>query len=206
MEFLKRILIPLFIFFFSFNAMSQDVKQMQAAFVQSYNYEANKNYTAAIDAILKVHSDKQYETTLRLGWLFYQAQKYVESANYYQKAIDLMPTAIEPKMGKVTPLIALNSWDQIIQLYIDILKIEPNNASINYRLGSIYYNKQNYVLAKKYFDVYLNLYPFDFDAISMSAWTALRLGKYEIAKALFNKALLIYPTNADCIEGLKLCK
>lgn len=206
MEFLKRFLVQLFIIFFIFEAKSQDSKQLQAAFAQSYNYEANKNYTAAIDAILKVHSVKQYETTLRLGWLFYQAQKYAESANYYQKAIDLMPTAIEPKLGKVTPLIASNSWDQIAQLYVDILKIEPNNASINYRLGSIYYNKQNYVLAKKYFDIYLNLYPFDFDAINMSAWTALRLGKFEIAKALFNKALLIYPTNADCMEGLKLCK
>ena len=47
---------------------------------------------------------------------------------------------------------------------------------------------------------------FDFETINMSAWTAFRLGKIEIARALFNKALLVYPANADCLEGLKLCK
>jgi tetratricopeptide (TPR) repeat protein len=206
MEFLKKYGFYLGLFFATLNIYAQDTKQLQSAFSQSYIFESNKNYTAAIDVIIKVHSDKQYVTAMRLGWLYYLSQKNLESANYYQKAIDLMPAAIEPKLGKVSPLAALNNWDQIIQLYTDILKIEPNNATINYRIGLIFYNRQNYAAAKKYFDIYLNLYPFDFDAVSISAWTSFRLGKVDIARALFNKALLIYPTNADCLEGLRLCK
>jgi hypothetical protein len=62
------------------------------------------------------------------------------------------------------------------------------------------------VAAKKYFDVYLNLFPFDFDVLNISAWNAFRQGKFDVAKALFNKALLVYPGNVDCLEGLKLCK
>lgn len=205
MEFLKKWKIVAIITLSVATSFAQDMKQMQAAFAQSYVLESSKNYLGAIDAILKVHTDKQYETTLRLGWLYYSAQKYPESVNYYQKAVDLMPAAIEPKLGMAAPLASLNNWDQILQLYIDVLKIDPNYATVNYRTGLIYYNRQNYALAKKYFDVYLNLFPFDFDAISMSAWTAYRMGKLEVAKALFNKALLVYPGNVDCIEGLRLC-
>jgi hypothetical protein len=42
--------------------------------------------------------------------------------------------------------------------------------------------------------------------LNISAWNAFRQGKLDIAKALFNKALLVYPGNVDCLEGLKLCK
>jgi tetratricopeptide (TPR) repeat protein len=185
---------------------AQDSKQLIAAFSQSYLMETNKNYLAAIAEIQKVHNDRNYETTMRLAWLYYASEKYKESVALYQKAIDLMPASIEPKIAMVTPLVALNNWDKVISNYQEILKISPNYSLINYRLGLIYYNRENYPLAKKYFDINLNLFPFDFETINMSAWTAFRLGKTDIAKALFNKALLVYPANADCLEGLKLCK
>lgn len=207
MEFITRIKLTITaIALASATIHAQDMKQLQAAFAQSYILESNKNYKGAIETLMHVHNDKQYETCLRLGWLYYASQQYIESNNYYQKAIDLMPAAIEPRLGMVSPLAAINNWDQVVQLYLDILKIDPNYAVVNYRLGLIYYNRQNYVAAKKYFDVYLNLFPFDFDALNISAWTAYRQGKMDVARALFNKALLIYPSNEDSIEGLKLCK
>ena len=207
MEFLRTAKLALLAATIAVSSMQgQDMKQIQAAFAQSYIMESSKNYKGAIETILHVHNDKQYETCLRLGWLYYASQQYIESNNYYQKAVDIMPAAIEPRLGMAAPLAAMNNWDQVMQVYIDILKIDPNYATVNYRLGLIYYNRQNYVAAKKYFDVYLNLFPFDFDVLNISAWNAFRQGKVDIAKALFNKALLAYPGNIDCLEGLKLCK
>jgi tetratricopeptide (TPR) repeat protein len=207
MEFLKTAKVALLVATITVSSMKgQDMKQIQAAFAQSYIMESSKNYKGAIETILHVHNDKQYETCLRLGWLYYASQQYIESNNYYQKAVDIMPAAIEPRLGMAAPLAAINNWDQVMQVYIDILKIDPNYATVNYRLGLIYYNRQNYVAAKKYFDVYLNLFPFDFDVLNISAWNAIRQGKVDVAKALFNKALLVYPGNVDCLEGLKLCK
>lgn len=207
MEFLRTAKLALMAATIAVSSLQgQDMKQVQAAFAQSYIMESSKNYKGAIETILHVHNDKQYETCLRLGWLYYASQQYIESNNYYQKAVDIMPAAIEPRLGMAAPLAALNNWDQVMQVYIDILKIDPNYATVNYRLGLIYYNRQNYVAAKKYFDVYLNLFPFDFDVLNISAWNAFRQGKVDIAKALFNKALLVYPGNVDCLEGLKLCK
>ena len=207
MEFLRTIRLTLLAASITVaSSQAQDMKQVQAAFAQSYIMESSKNYKGAIETILHVHNDKQYETCLRLGWLYYASQQYIESNNYYQKAVDIMPAAIEPRLGMAAPLAAMNNWDQVMQVYIDILKIDPNYATVNYRLGLIYYNRQNYVAAKKYFDVYLNLFPFDFDVLNISAWNAFRQGKLDVAKALFNKALLVYPGNVDCLEGLKLCK
>jgi tetratricopeptide (TPR) repeat protein len=207
MEFLRTAKVALLAATIAVSSLQgQDMKQVQAAFAQSYIMESSKNYKGAIETILHVHNDKQYETCLRLGWLYYASQQYIESNNYYQKAVDIMPAAIEPRLGMAAPLAAMNNWDQVMQVYIDILKIDPNYATVNYRLGLIYYNRQNYVAAKKYFDVYLNLFPFDFDVLNISAWNAFRQGKVDIAKALFNKALLVYPGNVDCLEGLKLCK
>jgi tetratricopeptide (TPR) repeat protein len=207
MEFLKTAKVALLAATITVSSMQgQDMKQIQAAFAQSYIMESSKNYKGAIETILHVHNDKQYETCLRLGWLYYASQQYIESNNYYQKAVDIMPAAIEPRLGMAAPLAAINNWEQVMQVYIDILKIDPNYATVNYRLGLIYYNRQNYVAAKKYFDVYLNLFPFDFDVLNISAWNAIRQGKVDVAKALFNKALLVYPGNVDCLEGLKLCK
>jgi len=207
MDFLKVKIFTISLFCGVNFLLAQDAtKHLQAAFSQSYGYESSKNYTAAIDAIMQVHNDKQYETCLRLAWLYYSIQKNAESIAFYQKAIQLMPTAIEPKLGIVQPLSAANNWDKVLAQYLDILKIDPSHTAVNYRTGLIYYNKQNYAVAKKYFDVYLNLYPFDFDAINISAWNSLRMGKLDVAKALFNKAMLVYPNSPDCLEGLKLCK
>ena len=69
----------------------------------------------------------------------------------------------------------------------------------------IYFYRKNYIEALKYFDVTLTLFPLDYDAITMSAWTNYYLGKKEEAKVLFNRVLLMYQQDASAIEGLALC-
>ena len=206
MDFLKKIGFNLICFLLITNVSAQDYKLLQNAFAQSYVFEANKNYVGAIEILLKVSNEKTYESNLRLGWLYYASQNYSESINHYQKACDVMPASIEAKLGIVLPLTALGSWDKVITVYNEILKIDSKYAVVNYKLGLIYYTRENYALAKKYFDVYLNLFPFDFDILNISAWNNFRMGNVEIAKSLFNKALLVYPNNSDCLEGLRQCK
>jgi len=201
---LNSIIITVLIF--SSFAVAQDQQKLEAAFSQSYSFESEKSYADAIEAILRVYTENSYETNIRLGWLYYQYKKYPESTNYYKKATLLKPNSIEAKLGLASPIAAQSSWDILIDLYNDILKIDANQITVNYRLGLIYYNRQNFTQAKKYFDIYLSLYPFDYDALSISAWNSLKLGKKDVARDLFNKALLLYPKNTDSLEGLKQCK
>ncbi len=53
----------------SFNMMAQSNKPLTAVFKQSYEYEATKNYEAAVNVITSLYSETSYEINLRLGWL-----------------------------------------------------------------------------------------------------------------------------------------
>jgi len=176
------------------------------AFTQSYYFEKVSNYPAAIAALKKVYNESSYEINLRLGWLTYSAASYQESINYYQKCIDLMPVAIEARLGIVYPAGAFGNMAQVIKEYSKVLEIDPQNTTANYKLGYIYYEKKDYQTAYTYFDKVVNLYPFDYDGLLMFAWTNYRVGKSREAKVLFGKILLLSPGDASATEGLALIK
>ncbi len=154
---------------------------------------------AAINSLKAVYSEKSYEINLRLGWLSYQAGSFTESIAFYNKAIDLMPYAIEPRFGIVYPGAAMGNWTMVMNQYEKILEISPNNSIAMHRLGLIFYGKEDYESAKKYFEKVANLYPFDYDALTMLGWTYFKLNNIREAKVLFQKALLHTPggTSAD---------
>jgi len=179
---------------------------LQDAFSKSYQYEYRGNFTDAITTLKTVYQEDSYEINVRLGWVTYLAGLFTESSAYYQKAIALKPYSIEAKLGFANPASALGNWDQVISQYNEILTIDPQNTTTNYRLGSIYYGRKDYGKAEKYLEKVVNLYPFDYDSNILFAWTFLKLGKLREAQVLFNKVLLIKPTDASALEGLGLIK
>lgn len=189
-----------------FFAKSQDYAKIQDAFKNSYTHEKAAEYTKAIEDIKTIYFDSSYEINLRLGWLHYNAGLFTESMAFYQKAIKVMPLSIEAKLGFVYPASALGNWDQVKTQYLEIIKIDPKNTTACYRLGLIYYGKEDYTTAFKYFETIANLYPFDYDIILMMAWTNFKLGKLREAKVLFNKVLMNKPDDTSALEGLSYIK
>jgi len=207
MEALKRSVIIIFAFIaLSLTGFSQDYESIQSAFEKSYSYEYSGEYSKAIDELKEVYDESSYEINLRLGWLTYMAGFFTESAAYYQKAIDLKPLSIEAKFGFTYPASALGNWEHVKNSYKEILKIDSQNSTANYKLGSIYYGNEDYTTALKYFEKIVNLYPFDYDGLLMYAWTNLKLGKFREAEVLFNKVLMNQPNDKSAIEGLELIK
>ncbi len=185
-------------------SLSQD--QLTSAFSDSYIKEKSGKYTEAVTALKAYYDEKSYEINLRLGWLTYLQGQFSESLGYYNKAVELMPYAIEPRLGVVLPASALGNWDMVVAQYNKILSIDPNNTLTLYRMGLISYEKKEYQQAYKYFEKVVNLYPFDHDSLLMFAWTNLKLGKTREAKILFNKTLLYNPDDSSAKEGLGLLK
>ena len=181
-------------------------KTLASACSQSYDYEAIAKYDAAISSINAFYSATSYEINLRLGWLNYLAGKHKESISFYQKAITLMPAATEPKWAIINPFTKLESWNDIEKTYLAILKLDSKNSTANYNLGLIYYYRKDYFSAKKHFDVSLNLSPFGYNNMLMSAWTNYFLGNKSQASVLFNKTLLYSPNDSSALEGLSLIK
>ncbi len=182
----------------------QTFKETKDAFQQSYIQEATGEVSAAINSLKEVYDEKSYEVNLRLGWLSYLGGGFTEAIAYYNKAIELMPYAIEPRFGIVYPGAAMGNWTMVMKQYEKILEISPNNSIAMHRLGLIFYGKEDYESARKYFEKVANLYPFDYDALTMLGWSYFKLNNIREAKVLFQKALLHTPGGTSAMEGLDL--
>jgi tetratricopeptide (TPR) repeat protein len=204
METLKKFSIVLFFILFSGILSAQGYEKTIEGFQNSYLHEASGNLAEAILDLKAVYDESSYEINLRLGWLMYSSGLFSDAQSYYNKAIQLKPFAIEPRFGVVLPQAAMGNWNSVIAQYEKILEISPNNSIAMHRLGLIYYGQKDYLKAEKYFEKVVNLYPFDYDALVMYAWTNFQLKKYREAKVLFNKALMNTPTGSSAMEGIKL--
>lgn len=188
------------------HAQTTNYKPVEDAFESSYTLEKKADYTNAVKSMKAVYDENSYEINVRLGWLCYLSGLFTESAAYYQKAIKLKPYAIEPKLGFAYPASALGNWDQVVNQYQEILKIDPQNTLVNYRMASIAYGKNEFESASKYLEKVINLYPFDYDSNILYAWTMFKLGKMREAQVLFHKVLMIRPGDTSALEGLGTVK
>lgn len=177
-----------------------------AQFQQSYLHEASGDFQKAIADLREVYDEKSYEINLRLGWLSYQMGFFTESMAYYNKAVSLMPYAVEPRFGLVYPAAAMGNWSLVIGQYEKILEICPNNSVAHHRLGLIYYGREDYNRAHQHFEKVVNLFPFDYDALIMFGWTKLKLNRPNEARVLFQKALMNTPGGSSALEGLDTLK
>ena len=189
----KRLVVVLACMTLSFCILSQSDVAVREALKKSYDSEYQLKYQKAIEDLQGVYEPTSYELNLRIAWLSYKVGKYSESVNYYKKAIAKMPLSIEAKLGVVYPLGALEKWDQVVDNYLAIVKIDGFNATANYRLALIYYNRGDYGNSWKYLQKYVNLYPFDYDGNSLAGWIKYSVGKKEEAFVFFKKALMVNP-------------
>ncbi len=182
---------------------SQDIVSLQEIFRASYAAEADSNFDKSINALKVQYDESSYLMNVRLGWLYYLNGDYYESINYYRKAITVMPYAAEAKLGIALPMSMLGNWEDIIGIYEEILTIDPQNAITNYRLGLIYYIRQNYEKALPYVQRVANMYPYDYYSVVLLGWINLQIGKTREARVLFEKALQIIPGDPSAQEGLQ---
>ncbi|HBH47335.1 MAG TPA: hypothetical protein DDX98_01765 [Bacteroidales bacterium] len=204
MEILRMLALAVILSITTLFGYSQVLDKTIEAFQNSYLHEASGNLSDAILDLKNVYDENTYEINLRLGWLTYSSGLFNESHAYYSLAIKQKPYAIEPRFGIVLPQAALGNWSSVISQYEKILEIAPNNSIALHRLGLIYYGQKDYLTAESYFEKVVNLYPFDYDALVMFAWTNYQLKKYRQAKVLFTKALMNTPTGSSAMEGIKL--
>ncbi len=202
----KTIFTAIAVCFVVVQSCGQNYKLLQKAFAESYKAEAAGEYSRAIELLRKEFNENSYATNLRLGWLTYLNGAFTESVSYYNRAIQLMPMSIEARLGFALPASAMGNWDDVVTRYQEIIKIDPNHYLTNYRLGLIYYNREEFQQALRFFERIANLYPFDYDAMIMFAWTNFNLGRMKEAQLLFNKVLLIRPDDYSATMGLSLIK
>jgi tetratricopeptide (TPR) repeat protein len=181
---------------------SQNSDNLTKAFASSYDYENKVDYPKAIEEMISVYDASSYEINLRLGWLYYINADYVKSQTYYKKCMALQPNSIEAMLGYVYPTSAIENWDDVLKTYLQILKIDPRNTLVNYRVGLIYYYRSEFSIALTYIKKVLELYPFDYDSNVLAAKIYVSLGEIANAKKHYNIALHFAPTSKEIIDAL----
>lgn len=201
---MKKILI---VFYFAIIllqvAVSQNNSDLVSVFTKSYEFESAKNYTKAIETLNTVYSTDNYAINLRLGWLHYLNGEYIKSQMYYKKAITNSNNSIEARLGYIYPASKLENWDNVLQTYIEILKIDPNNTYANYWIAYTYYLRNDFKTALIHIKKNLSLYPFDFDSNLLACSIYVGLGDIVNAKKCISTALLINPSSEEAKELMK---
>ncbi|MDP1728029.1 MAG: tetratricopeptide repeat protein [Bacteroidota bacterium] len=174
----------------------------ELAFSKSYSFEYETQYTKAIAVLLDLNIDT-YQINLRLGWLNYLNKDYIKSESYYKKAVAIEPASVEARFGHVLPLSALGNWNSVLNVYLEIIKYDPNNSIANYRIASIYYSRKEYGNASTYVNRVLRLYPFDYDSNLLYGKILLAQGKNMDAKKYLGKALEYNPQSDEVKAELK---
>jgi tetratricopeptide (TPR) repeat protein len=203
---IKKIKLNFLFILLSVFVFGQDSNTLINAYNQSLSLEAAYKYQEAINLMQSQYDAKNYEITIRLAWLNYLNGDFATSINQYKTAIELKPQAIEPRIGIIYPYAFMQNTEAIILEYKEILKLDPNNTSVLYKLGTIYYNRLQFNEALIYFDKILKLFPSDYNTLLMSGWTNLKLGNKQEALKQFNNVLMISYNDSSALEGLSSLK
>lgn len=178
------------------------------SFNESIRFENEGKYEQAISTLTKIYSANKEDhlINIRLGWLYYQKKDYTKSKEYYRNSIKLNTASIEAKLGLTLPLSALNEWDEIKKLYLDIINLDSKNYTANLRLGQIYLANADYTNAKKHLEVAYKHYPSSYEPNLSLGYTYFYLGDMNNAKKLLTQALMLKENDSLALEGLKLIK
>lgn len=174
----------------------------ELAFSKSYSFEYDTQYGKAIAALQELNADN-YQVNLRLGWLYYLNKDFIKSETHYKKAVMLEPASVEARFGLVLPMSAMGNWNNVIAVYVEILKVDPNNSIANFRTASIYYNRKDYANASLYLARVIKMYPFDYDSNLLNGKILVAQGRNADARKYFEKALQYNPQSEDAKAALK---
>ncbi|MEI7906117.1 MAG: tetratricopeptide repeat protein [Bacteroidota bacterium] len=200
--------ILLSLFFVTLALPGQKGDDKMRAFTVSIQDETSKNYAKAIQGMMDIKEayKNDYLVHLRLGWLYYLAKEYETSVKYYQEAVRLSDNSIESMLGITMPYAELKKWDNVQEMYKNIIAKDKYHYTANLRLGQMYYNVGNYVIAKKYFETVYENYPGDYEINLYMGWTFYYLGSRTKAQYYFVNAIVLNASDTSAKDGLELTK
>ncbi|MFC1833444.1 tetratricopeptide repeat protein [Thermodesulfobacteriota bacterium] len=183
------------------NATDEVAKHFQ----KSFRYEDYGNNAAALNAVIKIlQTDPgNYTASLRAGWLYCVLGYHNDSIVQYRKAISLEPTAVEPRLGLVLPLMASKRWKEAAAAARDALDIDKKNYTANSRLAFSLYSMGEYHSAARVYRQILKLYPSNIEMQLGLAWTYAKMGRRSQARRWFKRVLSVRRFSQSALAGME---
>lgn len=167
------------------------------AYRRSFDYERAQDYQNAIRALAPVYEayPNGYTVNLRMGWLFYLNANYSNAAAHYEVASRAAPQALEPKLGRLLPLLAQGRWGEAETLAYQVVSVDHFNYYGNLRLAVALRMQgkaeQAYQIALKM----VGAYPTDLLHLVELAQIQDARGDKAEARRLFGEILILDPEN-----------
>ncbi len=167
------------------------------AYQNSYQYEKTQNYQDAIKAIgvIALHYPKTYTVNLRLGYLHYASGKFANALRHYKIALEAIPNAISPLLGKMNVHIATQHFDDAEQMGYQIIKNDLYNYYGNLKLAYVLTQQGKLDNALVLVEKMLAKYPED--VAFLTQYAEIMVGKEAFSQATetYSNILLLDPEN-----------
>lgn len=177
-------------------AVAQD-PDIAGAYRRSVDHERAQAYQDAIRALAPVYEayPNGYTVNLRMGWLFYLNGNFNNAIAHYEVAGTAAPFALEPKLGRLLPLLAQGRWADAEALAYQVVSVDHYNYYGNLRLAVALRMQGKLEPAYQIALKMVTAYPTDLlHLVEFAQVTDARGDKAE-ARRLFGEILILDPEN-----------
>ena len=178
-------------------ALSGQDLDIAGAYQRSYDNERTESYQDAIRALAPVYEayPNGYTVNLRMGWLFYLNENYSNAVAHYDVAITAAPAALEPKLGKMLPLLAQGRWSDVENVAYQVVSVDHYNYYGNLRLAVALRMQGKLEAAYQIALKMVTAYPTDVGYLVELAQVNDARGDTDEAARLFGEILVLDPEN-----------
>lgn len=170
---------------------------------RSYEQEALGAWPAALATLEQMPSQERasYTWALRRAWLSYLAGDFDRSIAAYDEAIRRSPEAIEPRLGKMLPLLAVRRWVDAERVGVEVLAKDPGSYLARSRTAWARYNLGRYGEAEQLYRGLVADYPSDVEMRAGLGWCLVKLGRKREAAEQFDAVLHVSPRHPSALDG-----
>lgn len=173
------------------------VLDIAGSYQRSFDYERTQDYPNAIRALAPVYEayPNGYTVNLRMGWLFYLNGNYSNAVAHYEVATRAAPFALEPKLGRLLPLLAQGRWGDAETVAYQVVSVDHYSYYGNLRLAIALRMQGKLEPAYQIELKMVGAYPTDvLHLVELAQITDARGDKTEAAR-LFGEILVLDPEN-----------
>lgn len=105
-------------------------------------YLVQKKWAKAIPVLEEVTKDMLYATPhfplANLGWAYYNLGNYAKAEEYFDKALEIVPTFIVAQLNLGKTYLATGRVNEALKLFEGAAKLDPKNPAVLLELGKTY--------------------------------------------------------------------
>ncbi|HEY8559705.1 MAG TPA: tetratricopeptide repeat protein [Pyrinomonadaceae bacterium] len=149
---------------------------------------------------------KNVKVLNKLGDVLYEQQKYKESLEYLNRALQIEPNNTDTKFAVGMDYLQMNYYDDAHKIFLGIVTRNPKWFEANFNLGQALKGLKDYEAAAQFFRAATEIKPGDSDAIYQHAWCLYKTGSTDAALREYQRLSEINPKKGENLRkelGLK---